>query len=389
MSREVILSFADGCPNVHTPEFKAFLVRLGANVGKYKPEWLDVLGVGPPPDDDAQPDSEEEQDEDLPEWVEPRGWQMKAVLCVLAHMSMPGPEGGLPPIQAVCKAMLGKERSGGTPGTDEDWAVYFLKAFHREQKKYLAANLGEAGGGELRRRLMKALRNSAAQTDDGIHYGPKSATVMGVDAVLVAKEIGGREAGGNTKAHEGSMPTVGQLRELIQDVFEMLPGHAPSFPNWMAIACRVFKVGISHLPPTQDPNGGDDPEKGLVPDDRHKEEGLHGEWQASHADVSQVVSLIEDAIAELDGKPFPDGPHARTFVECLLFADRAGEIRVTQEVYAARTGISDSTVTNRRNAIFKAIRDNSSYDLDPVAYCEAIQRMQTKYLSYHLEIFAG
>lgn len=378
MSREIILGLAEGIVDERSPSFRAFLCRLGENVGKFKPEWMEGLSgsaiVAQDPEDD------EDGNEDALAVIEPKGWMFRAVLSVLAQMCAMGPEGGLPPVQAICRAMLAKECHDKCHRTDEDWMLYFLKTFHRVQKKYLLEVLGEGGGAELRRRLMKALKQSGIQL---LESGQKE-----VDVAMVANSIGTREAAGNSRNHAGGMPTVVQLREMIRDVVDLVPGQTPSFPNWMGIASRVFSMGSSQSP--QGGIGSDVDEgrnRGLVSDDDPEGPGWHGEWQASHADVSEVCALVEETIAELDQEPFPEGLHGRTFVEFLLFADRAGTNRVTQEEYAKRTGVSDGTVAYRRDAIFKALRKNQLGQFDHLAICEAFRQMQATYLGRHLEIF--
>lgn len=397
MSREIILGLLDDVDE-RSQEFRAFIRRLGENVGKFKPEWMEALSgsiiLARSPDSDDFADDGEMDDDSKPFQEPPipeiHGWMMKAVLSVLGHMCALGPQGGLPPVQAVCKAMLSKERNGKSLGTDEDWMLYFLKVFHREQKKHLTEVLGEGGSGELRRRLLKALRQSGTTTQDDIHFGLTTATIMGIEVLTVTEAIGTRAAGGNSRSHEGAMPTVGQLREMIGDVLHLFSRNAPSFSNWMAIATRVFNLELSQPSPPHTPvDVDDDRDKGLVPDEATTDPSDAGAMQASHADVSEARSLIEDVIAELDGSPFPEGLHGRTFVEFLLFADRGGENRVTQWEYANRTGVSDGTVAYRRDAIFRALRDHQLDQFDSIAICGAFVQMEEAYRDHHLRIFGA
>jgi len=366
MSRRVILDLAAGEFDPRSPACAGFLLELCKLVSAYREEWGEILG---------QADQ----------------WKVRAALHVLGVMASGGPKGGKPPVQAICGQMEKFEREDGAERTDEDWRCYFFRTFINEQKRHIARELGSGANGELRRRLRSAFVEAGVVSSDEEHYGPESATIHDLDAKEAIECLGERAPTGSSAAYSVVLPTVGDLKELISDLIAEFPNCAPRFGIWMLIAQTVFQIkSEGNTIPWDGPNGDQGADGGA---DAFNDPGTAfdgREWVTSHADMGNARSLIEEILTGLDHEiSFPEGKHAKTFVEFLLWSENKGplELRCTQQEYASKVGVSDSTITNYGKAIFKALKEGGLFEYDDDAIVDAFRQLQEQFLPQHLEVF--
>lgn len=373
MFRDAILELISGDGSTRGEALEGFLKTMSGVVTPFSSEWLQAYGspATENPTEDAHRDM---------------GWARRAVLDVLGRMWAPGPQGGKPAFAAVCEQLRKRERQAGHPLGDEDWKNYFISVFKREQRKHLDACLGDGGRGELRRRLLAGLRRAGAVSADEEHYGLPKARQFGANPEDVADWLGVRATAGKSQHHEGAMPTTGQLCDLVRDVMEEYPDAAPTFGQWMSIAMRVFHLdlmntggNISDFSALDKPDGPKRPED--VDDSINK--------LIDQADSEAVCQHIASTLSKIDGCDFPDGPLGSTFVEYMIFAERSGaeSLRVTQQAYADRIGVTDGTISHRQKLILKALRECMQNDFTEDSVRLAFRFFREKYRARHLEIF--
>ncbi len=362
MSRRIILDLAAGEIDSRSPEFKDFLMELCTFVASYKEEWFEIMGGD-------------------------GNWRTQAALHMLGVMYQGGPNGGKPPIEAIVGRMNCFERELGAQKTDQDWRKYFFDVFKKEQRKHIESELGSGADGELRIRLKKAFTKAGVSSADKEHYGLPSAFKHDMDVHKATKYLNQRAPSGSSSVHEAVLPTVADLAEMIKNLLDEYPQDAPRFGVWIAISKSVFRMVVGA--PTVPWDAEEGTEGGFAirnspatsPDGRG--------FVMSHADVAHAKSFVVETICKLDGLPFPTGQYAKTFVEFLLWMDNEGplRLRVTQESYAVRVGVTDGTISNYKREIFIALRRAGLADLDPDAVIVAFQQLQEQYLEQHLEIF--
>jgi hypothetical protein len=359
MSRNIIISLTDGELDTRTPECQELINQLRRVVRKSSKEWLSLLGRS------SVSASE--------------NWQTSAVMDLLAHLLAPGPNGGSSPARAMRDAMMREERKLQVEKPDDEWMAYFITVCKNEQSHYLDKSLHRTGDRELRSRLMKALKLKGLYNESS---DSRSDDFLIQKAV---KELGQRTASGSSRHHDGLIPTEKDLSEMIADVTKHFPDAKWGFPQWISIAKGIFQfdpcVGLQDQAQDLDLESAHALE---IPDPKSSAE--RGEWSASAADVLQLCQHLESSIATLDKEPFPTGKHGRTFVEYLLFSESRGKEKITQQEYANRRGIADSTIANWVTKI-KHMIIQSSQNYDKQTILGALHALTEKYLPSHREIF--